>query len=175
MITTSSLKVVNLLSLSLRNPRRLIFAWLRCMGASARESRISVAIYSFDVVGRPGLHQSGLTSSLLCWLSFPRPTKEWPYDLLGPWAIREVFYSFSGPGGYLSPTPSLWCSCSTRPAPLLFPCLATHCLSNPSQLATQYQYNYTVHMYACSACSPNGGMLICMHAYASICYGGLEL
>jgi hypothetical protein len=32
MITTSSLKVVNLLSLSLRNPRRLIFAWLRCMG-----------------------------------------------------------------------------------------------------------------------------------------------
>jgi hypothetical protein len=33
----------------------------------------------------------------------PRPTKEWPYDLLGPWAFREVFYSFSGPGGYLSP------------------------------------------------------------------------
>jgi hypothetical protein len=42
---------------------------------------------------------------LLCWLSLPRPTKEWPYDLLDPWAFREVFYSFSGPGGYLSPTP----------------------------------------------------------------------
>jgi hypothetical protein len=96
--------VVNLLSLSLRNPCRLILAWLRCMGASARESRVSVAIYSFDVAGRPGLHQSGLTSSLLRWSSLPRPTKEWPYDLLGPWAFREVFYSFSGPGGYLSPT-----------------------------------------------------------------------
>jgi hypothetical protein len=70
----------------------------------ARESRISVAIYSFDVVGRPGLHQSGLTSSLLCWLSLPRPTKERPYDLLGLWTFREVFYFFSGPGGYLSPT-----------------------------------------------------------------------
>jgi hypothetical protein len=42
--------------------------------------------------------------NLLCWLFLPRPTKEWPYDLLGPWAFREVFYSFSGPGGYLSPT-----------------------------------------------------------------------
>jgi hypothetical protein len=41
---------------------------------------------------------------LLCWLSLPRPTKEWPYDLSGPWAFREVFYSFSGPRGYLSPT-----------------------------------------------------------------------
>jgi hypothetical protein len=41
---------------------------------------------------------------LFCWLSLLRPTKERPYDLLGPWAFREVFYSFSGPGGYLSPT-----------------------------------------------------------------------
>jgi hypothetical protein len=23
---------------------------------------------------------------------------------LGPWAFREIFYFFSGPGGYLSPT-----------------------------------------------------------------------
>jgi hypothetical protein len=73
------------------------------MGAPTQESRVSVAIYSFDVVGRPGLHQSGLTSSLLCWLFLPRPTKE-PHDLLGLWAFREVFYSFSGPRGYLSPT-----------------------------------------------------------------------
>jgi hypothetical protein len=35
---------VNLLSLSLRNPRRLILAWLRCMGAPTRESRISVLV-----------------------------------------------------------------------------------------------------------------------------------
>jgi hypothetical protein len=27
-----------------------------------------------------------------------------PYDLLGPWAFREVFYPSSGPEGYLSPT-----------------------------------------------------------------------
>jgi hypothetical protein len=41
---------------------------------------------------------------LLCWLSLPRPTKERPYELLGPWAFREAFYFFSGPRGYLSPT-----------------------------------------------------------------------
>jgi hypothetical protein len=69
------------------------------MGASARESRVSVVIHSFDVVGR-----LGLSSSLLCGLSFPRPTKEWLYELLGPWAFREAFYFFSGPKGYLSPT-----------------------------------------------------------------------
>jgi hypothetical protein len=114
---------VNLLSLSLHNPRRLILAWLRCMGASTRESRASVAIYSFDDVGHPGLYQSGLTPSLLCWLSFPRPTKEWPYELLGPWAFREAFYFFSGPRGYLSPTRPSWnpradsCSQMIRPAP----------------------------------------------------------
>jgi hypothetical protein len=41
---------------------------------------------------------------LLHWSFFPRPMKGWPYDLLGPWAFREVFYPFSGHGGYLSPT-----------------------------------------------------------------------
>jgi hypothetical protein len=95
---------VNLLSLSLRNPRRLILAWLCCMGASARESRVSVAIHSFDVCGPSGFALISLTSSFLCWLSFPRPTKEWPYELLGPWAFREAFYFFGGPRGYLSPT-----------------------------------------------------------------------
>jgi hypothetical protein len=54
------------------------------------------------------LLQSSLTSSLLCWLSFPRPTKERPCDLLGPWAFREVFYLFSGPRGYLSPTVGIY-------------------------------------------------------------------
>jgi hypothetical protein len=108
MIATSSWKIVNLSSLSLRNPCRLILAWLCCMGASARESRVYVAIYSLDVVGRLGLLQSSLTSSPLRWLSFPRPTKERPYDLLGLWAFREVFYLFSGPGGYLSPTERMW-------------------------------------------------------------------
>jgi hypothetical protein len=83
-------------------------------GASARESRVSVAIYSFDVAGRPGSLQSSLTSSLLCWLSFPRPTKERPYDLLGSWAFREVFYLLSGPRGYLSPTDLICVSMYTR-------------------------------------------------------------
>jgi hypothetical protein len=43
---------------------------------------------------------------LTCWLFPPRPTKERPYELLGPWAFREAFYFFSGPRGYLSPTPA---------------------------------------------------------------------
>jgi hypothetical protein len=34
----------------------------------------------------------------------PRPTKEWPCELLGPWAFRGVFHPFGGPGGYSSPT-----------------------------------------------------------------------
>jgi hypothetical protein len=114
---------VNLLNLSLRNPRRLILAWLCCMGALARESRVSVAIYSLDVVGRPGLHQSGLTSSLLCWLFLLRPTKEWPYDLLGPWTFREVFYFFSGPGGYPSPTGPPWLDKGSLHSNMLYPSL----------------------------------------------------
>jgi hypothetical protein len=45
---------------------------------------------------------------LLYRLSLPRPTKEWPYNSLGPWAFRAVFHPSSGPGGYLSPTLVLW-------------------------------------------------------------------
>jgi hypothetical protein len=54
--------------------------------------------------------------NLLCWLFLPTPTKEWLYDLLGPWAFREVFYSFSGPGGYLSHNraPTVFLSAGTR-------------------------------------------------------------
>jgi hypothetical protein len=55
--------------------------------------------------------------------------------------------------------PSLWCSCSTHPAPTPPFSLFGHALPIQSgQLATRYQYNCTVHMYACSACSPNGGI-----------------
>jgi hypothetical protein len=91
---------VNCLSLSLC---RLILAWLRCMGAPAREGRISVVAarstsWAVRVCTNPALCRS------VSLVVSPRPTKEWPYDLLGPWAFREVFYSFSGPGGYLSPT-----------------------------------------------------------------------
>jgi hypothetical protein len=83
---------VNLLRLSLRNPRRLILAWLRCMEAPARESRIFVAVYSLNVVGRPGLHQSNLTS--LCFVGCfpPGPRKN---DLTIYWALGPFVRSFT--------------------------------------------------------------------------------
>jgi hypothetical protein len=73
------------------------------MGAPARESRISVAVarstlWAVQVCTNPSLRRPALL------IAPPRPTKEWPYDLSGPWAFREVFSSFSGLGGYLSPT-----------------------------------------------------------------------
>jgi hypothetical protein len=83
---------VNLLSLSLRNPRRLILAWLRCMGASARESRVSVAIYSLDVVGCLGLLQSGLTSLCFVGCFSPGPRKN---DLTIYWALGPFVRSFT--------------------------------------------------------------------------------
>jgi hypothetical protein len=94
---------VNLLSLSLRNPRRLILAWLRCMGASARESRVSVAIYSLDVVGRPGLHQSGLTSLFFvgCFSPGPRNNDPTIYGALGPF-VRS-FTPLVDPGDIYPP------------------------------------------------------------------------
>jgi hypothetical protein len=59
-------------------------------------------------VGPSGLAPIRPYINLFYWLSLPRPMKEWPYDLLGSWASREVFYPSGGPGGYLSPTfPSL--------------------------------------------------------------------
>jgi hypothetical protein len=83
---------VNLLSLSLRNPRRLILAWLHCMGASVRESRVSVAIYSLDVVGYPGLHQSGITSLCLVGCFSPGPRRN---DLMIYWALGPFVRSFT--------------------------------------------------------------------------------
>jgi hypothetical protein len=96
---------VNLLSLSLRNPRRLILAWLRCMGASARESRVSVAIYSLDVVGHPGLLQSGLTSLRFvgCFSPGPRKNDLTIYRALGPF-VRS-FTPLVDPGDICPPQP----------------------------------------------------------------------
>jgi hypothetical protein len=72
-------------------------------GFSAGKSGLCCG-YLLDV-GRPsGLAPIRPCVDLLHWSFFPRPTKGWPYDLLGPWAFREVFYPSSGPGGYLSPT-----------------------------------------------------------------------
>jgi hypothetical protein len=56
---------VNTLRLSLRNPRRLILAWLRCMEAPARESRISVtvtrsALWAIRVCTNPASCRSAL-------------------------------------------------------------------------------------------------------------------
>jgi hypothetical protein len=112
---------VNLLSLSLRNPRRLILAWLRCMGASTRESRVSVAIYSLDVVGRPGLHQSGLTSLCFVGCFSPGPRKN---DLTIYWALGPFVRSFTplvDPGDIYPPHP---------PSPTTSqPCLGKNLLS----------------------------------------------
>ena len=83
---------MNLLSLSLRNLRRLILAWLCCMRGSARESRVSVVIHSFDVVGRPGLHQPGLVSTCFADCSSPGPRKN---DLTIYWALGPFVRSFT--------------------------------------------------------------------------------
>jgi hypothetical protein len=98
---------VNLLSLSLHNPRRLILAWLRCMGASARESRVSVAIHSLDVVGRPVLHQSSFTSLCFVGCFSPGPRKN---DLMIYWALGPFVRSFTplvDPGDIYPPHPDL--------------------------------------------------------------------
>ena len=97
------------MSLSLRNPCRLILAWLCCMGASARESRVSVAIYSPDVVGRPGLHQSSITSLCFVGCFSPGPRKN---DLTIYWALGPFVRSFTplvDPGDIYPPqAPDLW-------------------------------------------------------------------
>ena len=100
---------MNLLSLSLRTPRRLILARLCCLGASARESRVSVAIHSFDVVGRPGLHQSCLMSICSAGCLSPGPRKN---DLTIYWALGPFVRSFTllvDPGDIYPPqAPDLW-------------------------------------------------------------------
>jgi hypothetical protein len=78
-------------------------------GAPARESRIFCCGCLLNAVGPSGLAPTRPYVDLLLWSLLPRPMKEWPYDLLGPWAFREVFYPSSGPGGYLSPTFSNLC------------------------------------------------------------------
>jgi hypothetical protein len=73
-------------------------------GAPARESRIFCCGRLLNVVGPSGLAPTRPYVDPLHWSFLPRPMKERPYDLLGLWAFREVFYPSSGPGGYLSPT-----------------------------------------------------------------------
>jgi hypothetical protein len=73
-------------------------------GAPARESRIFCCGHLLNVTESSGLAPTRPHIDLLYWLLLPRPMKEWPYDLSGPWAFREVFYPSNGPGGYLSPT-----------------------------------------------------------------------
>jgi hypothetical protein len=62
------------------------------MGALARESRISVAVYSLDVVGRPGLHQSVLISLCSAGCFSPDPRKN---DLTIYWALGLFVRSFT--------------------------------------------------------------------------------
>ena len=78
-------------------------------GASARESRVSVAIYSLDVVGHPGLLQSGLTSLCFVGCFSPGPRKN---DLTIYWALGPFVRSFTplvDPGDIYPPqAPDLW-------------------------------------------------------------------
>jgi hypothetical protein len=73
------------------------------MGASARESRVSVAIYSLDVVGHPGLLQSGLTSLCFvgCFSPGPRKNDLTIYRALGPF-VRS-FTPLVDPGDICPP------------------------------------------------------------------------
>jgi hypothetical protein len=101
---------MNLLSLSLRNPRRLILARLHCMGASARESRVSVAIYSFRRCGLSGLASihSHVYSAFVDGLSpGPRKNDFTIYWALGPFG--ESFISLVDSGDIYPPqAPDLW-------------------------------------------------------------------
>jgi hypothetical protein len=95
---------MNLLSLSLRNPRRLILARLHCMGASARESRVSVAIYSFRRCGLSRLApiHSHVYSAFVDGLSpGPRKNDFTIYWALGPFG--ESFISLVDPGDIYPP------------------------------------------------------------------------
>jgi hypothetical protein len=60
--------------------------------------------YLLEVIEPSGLTPIRPYVNLLHWSFSSRPTKGWPYDLLGLWVFREVFYPSSGPRGYLSPT-----------------------------------------------------------------------
>jgi hypothetical protein len=111
--------------------------------------------------------------------------KEWPYDLLGPWAFREVFYSSSGPGGYLSPTSprslgwfwdnrpkdprsSLRSSFMTRNAfravwktrfltvSFCFDHSKTGALSHARALEISISYCWTLSLIGCTRGAPNG-------------------
>jgi hypothetical protein len=73
------------------------------MGASARESRVSVAIYSLDVVGHPGLLQPNLTSlcSVGCFSPGPRKNDLTIYRALGP--FMRSFTPLVDPGDIYPP------------------------------------------------------------------------
>jgi hypothetical protein len=108
-ITTSSQKIVDLLRLSLRNPRRLILAWLRCMEAPARESRVSVAVVRSTLRAvRVCTNPASCRSALLVVFS-PGPRKD---DLTIYWALGPFVRSFTllvDPGDiYLPQAPDLW-------------------------------------------------------------------
>jgi hypothetical protein len=115
--------------------------------ASARESRIFCCGRLLNAVGSSGLAPTRPYVDLLHWSFLPRPMKEWPYDLLGPWAFREVFYPSSGPGGYLSPTsaaqPRALCQlqptsrASQLASPVARPCAIMPSTALPADVACQ--------------------------------------
>jgi hypothetical protein len=103
MIITCTWEIVNRLSLSSYSSTDPSSLGSVVQASSA--GRLGLCYdYSLEIIGPSGLARIRPYVDLLHWSFLPRPTKGWPYDLLGPWAFREVFYPSSGPGGYLSPT-----------------------------------------------------------------------
>jgi hypothetical protein len=77
-------------------------------GSSAGKSDLCCD-HSLDVVGRPGLHQSGLVSTCFADCSSPGPRKN---DLMIYWALGPLVRSFTllvDPGDICPPqAPDLW-------------------------------------------------------------------
>jgi hypothetical protein len=78
-------------------------------GAPARESRIFVVVACFNAVGRPGLHQFGLTSTCFTDCPSPGPRRN---GLTIYWALGPLVRSFTlpvDPGDICPPqAPDLW-------------------------------------------------------------------
>jgi hypothetical protein len=78
-------------------------------GAPARERRILVVVACSTLVGRPGLHQSGLMSTCFADCPSPGPRKN---DLTIYWALGPFVGSFTlpvDPGDICPPqAPNLW-------------------------------------------------------------------
>jgi hypothetical protein len=109
-------------------------------GSSAGKSDLCCG-HSLDVVGRPGLHQSGLMSICFAGYLSPGPRKN---DLTIYWALGPFVRSFTllvDPGDIYPPQSSSsrshnWCLSPT----LLSPSLARRCYCRPSWVSAAVRH-----------------------------------